>query len=339
MNILLTGVAGFIGMHAAQRLLERGDEVVGIDNLTPYYDVNLKRARLQQLQGYGNFRFIEQDLADLPAVQRALGDWQPQRVLHLAAQPGVRYSIDHPHTYAQANLVVFLNLLELCRNWRVEHLAYASSSSVYGANSQLPFSEDHAVDHPVSLYAATKKANELMAHTYSHLYQLPTSGLRFFTVYGPWGRPDMAPFKFARAILRGETIDIYNFGQQMRDFTYVDDIVESTLRVLDKPATPDAAFDRAHPRSSTSFAPYRVFNIGNSDPVQLMDFVRTIEQAVGREADKRMLPAQPGDVEATYADTSALRDWVGFQPATPLATGVARFVAWYRSYYGEAGAA
>ncbi|MCX7251932.1 MAG: NAD-dependent epimerase [Burkholderiales bacterium] len=335
MKILLTGAAGFIGMHAALRLLQRGDEVVGIDNITPYYEVSLKRARLAQLAAYPNFRFIEQDLADLAGVQAALGDWKPQRVLHLAAQPGVRYSIDHPHTYAQANLVAFLNVLELCRHWQVEHLAYASSSSVYGANAKLPFSEDHSVDHPVSLYAATKKANELMAHTYSHLYQLPTSGLRFFTVYGPWGRPDMAPFKFVKAITEGQGIDIYNYGRQMRDFTYVDDIVESTLRVLDKPATPDADFDRQQPRSSTSFAPYRVFNIGNADPVQLMDFVGTIEQAVGHEADKRMLPAQPGDVEATFADTSALRDWIGFQPATPLKEGVARFVDWYRGYYGH----
>ncbi len=335
MKILLTGAAGFIGMHAARRLLQRGDEVVGIDNITPYYEVSLKRARLAELAAYPNFRFIEQDLADRAGVQAALGSWKPQRVLHLAAQPGVRYSIDHPHTYAQANLVAFLNMLELCRHWRVEHLAYASSSSVYGANAKLPFSEDHSVDHPVSLYAATKKANELMAHTYSHLYQLPTSGLRFFTVYGPWGRPDMAPFKFVKAITEGQTIDIYNYGRQMRDFTYVDDIVESTLRVLDQPATPDAEFDRQYPRSSTSFAPYRVFNIGNADPVQLMDFVSTIEQAVGREADKRMLPAQPGDVEATFADTGALRDWVGFQPATPLKDGVAHFVDWYRGYYGQ----
>jgi UDP-glucuronate 4-epimerase len=333
MKILLTGCAGFIGMHAALRLLERGDEVWGIDNLTPYYDPALKQARLRQLQSYANFHFIQKDLADLAAVQAALLGWKPDRVLHLAAQPGVRYSIDHPHTYAQANLVAFLNVLELCRHWQVEHLVYASSSSVYGANAKLPFSENDAVDHPVSLYAATKKANELMAHTYSHLYQLPTTGLRFFTVYGPWGRPDMAPFKFVQAILQRQTIDIYNHGQQMRDFTYVDDIVESTLRVLDKPATAEPAFDRLQPDSASSFAPYRVFNIGNANPVPLMDFVATIEQAVGYEADKRMLPAQPGDVEATFADTQRLSAWIGFQPATPLALGMQRFVAWYRHYH------
>lgn len=334
MKILLTGCAGFIGMHAALRLLERGDEVWGLDSVTPYYDPNLKRARLQQLQGYPNFHFVEADLANLQAVQTALAGWRPQRVLHLAAQPGVRYSIEHPHTYAQANLVAFLNVLELCRHWQVEHLAYASSSSVYGANAKLPFHENDAVDHPVSLYAATKKANELMAHTYSHLYQLPTTGLRFFTVYGPWGRPDMAPFKFVQAILRGQTIDIYNHGQQMRDFTYVDDIVESTLRVLDKPATPDPAFDRLHPQSASSFAPYRVFNIGNAQPVPLMDFVATIEQAVGCATDKRLLPAQPGDVAATFADTERLSAWIGFQPTTPLAVGIGHFVAWYKKYHG-----
>lgn len=333
MKVLLTGCAGFIGMHAAHHLLARGDEVVGIDNYTPYYDVSLKQARMNTLMGQPNFRFIEADLVDRHAVEQALGSWRPERILHLAAQPGVRYSIDHPHVYAQSNLVAFLNILEWARHWQVEHLAYASSSSVYGGNVRLPFKESDAVDHPVSLYAATKRANELMAHTYSHLYNLPTTGLRFFTVYGPWGRPDMAPFKFVQAMLKGEPIDIYNHGQQMRDFTYVDDIVESTVRVLDRAPVARQLAEGKEPGCAESWAPYQVFNIGNADPVQLMDFVSTLEQAVGREARKVMKPAQPGDVTATFADTSALQAWVGFAPSTPLSVGAARFVQWYRQYY------
>ena len=335
MKILVTGAAGFIGMTTSLRLLARGDEVVGLDNLNDYYEVSLKENRLKRLTALPGFRFVKLDVGDRAGMEKLFAEEKFDKVIHLAAQAGVRYSIQNPHAYVDSNLVGFINVLEGCRHNQVQHLVYASSSSVYGGNTKMPFSEHDSVDHPVSLYAATKKANELMAHTYSHLYQLPTSGLRFFTVYGPWGRPDMAPFKFVKAISEGRTIDIYNHGRQMRDFTYVDDIVESTIRVLDKPATPDADFDRLQPRSSTSFAPYRVFNIGNADPVQLMDFVSTIEQAVGREADKRMLPAQPGDVEATFADTRALRDWVGFQPATPLKDGVARFVDWYRGYYGQ----
>jgi len=333
MKVFLTGCAGFIGMHAAQRLLARGDEVVGIDNFTPYYDVTLKQARMQQLLGQPNFRFIEEDLVNMTAIESQLGTWRPDVILHLAAQPGVRYSIDHPHVYAQSNLVAFLNILEWSRHWQVKHLAYASSSSVYGGNEKLPFKESDPVDHPVSLYAATKRANELMAHTYSHLYGTPTTGLRFFTVYGPWGRPDMAPFKFADAILKGLPIEIYNHGQQMRDFTYVDDIVESALRVLDCPPVPQTFAKGLEPGCAESWAPYRVLNIGNSDPVQLMDFVHTIEQAVGVQATKIMKPAQPGDVTATFADTTQLEACIGFTPATPLSTGMARFVAWYRDYY------
>ncbi len=333
MKVLLTGCAGFIGMHAAQRLLARGDEVIGIDNFNAYYDVNLKRSRADLLTQQPNFRLIEADLVNVAQIEAALGDWRPDAILHLAAQPGVRYSIDHPHVYAQANLVGFLNILERARHWQVKHLTYASSSSVYGGNQKLPFKESDPVDHPVSLYAATKRANELMAHTYSHLYNLPTTGLRFFTVYGPWGRPDMAPFKFVASILKGHPIDIYNHGQQMRDFTYVDDIVESTLRALDRPAVPQAIADNQEPPGHQSWAPYRVFNIGNSDPVQLMDFVQTIERALGIEAQKVMKPAQPGDVTATFADTSELQSWVGFTPSTPLQTGVEKFVQWYKSYY------
>lgn len=332
MKILLTGCAGFIGMHAAKRLLNRGDEVIGIDNFTPYYDITLKHQRLNQIKSHPNFRFVEADLVEIATVEAALKDWRPDAILHLAAQPGVRYSIDHPHVYAQSNLVAFLNVLEWARHWQVKHLAYASSSSVYGANSKLPFAESDPVDHPISLYAATKRANELMAHTYSHLYAIPTTGLRFFTVYGPWGRPDMAPFKFVDAILNGRPIEIYNHGKQMRDFTYVDDIVESVVRCLDRP--PAASTSHNEPlHCDKSWAPYRVFNIGNSDPVQLMDFVQSIETAVGIEAVKVMQPAQPGDVSATFADTTALQEWIGFVPATPLSKGMAEFVNWYKNYY------
>ena len=333
MKVLLTGCAGFIGMHAGLQLLARGNEVIGIDNFTPYYDVNLKRARVSQLIQHANFRLVEANLVDQAAVESALGSWRPDVILHLAAQPGVRYSIDHPHVYAQSNLVAFLNILEWSRNWQVQHLVYASSSSVYGGNQKLPFQESDPVNHPVSLYAATKRANELMAHTYSHLYGLPTTGLRFFTVYGPWGRPDMAPFKFVDAILKGEPIDIYNHGQQMRDFTFVDDIVESTLRVLNKPPAPQTMSSGQEPPCHTSWAPYRVFNIGNADPVQLMLFVQTLEEALGIRANKLMKPAQPGDVTATFADTSELQSWVGFTPSTPLQVGAQRFIEWFKHYY------
>ena len=333
MKVLITGCAGFIGMHATQRLIARGNDVVGIDNFTPYYEVALKHARMAQLLGAPNFRFIEEDLVNASAVEAALGKWRPDAILHLAAQPGVRYSIDYPHVYAQSNLVAFLNILEWARHWQVKHLTYASSSSVYGGNKKLPFKESDPVNHPVSLYAATKRANELMAHTYSHLYGTPTTGLRFFTVYGPWGRPDMAPFKFVDAILKGQPIEIYNHGQQMRDFTYVDDIVESTLRVLDRPPVAQTFAQGQEPSGSESWGPYRVFNIGNSDPVPLMDFVQTLEAAVGVEAHKIMKPAQPGDVTATFADTTELQAWIGFSPSTPLSTGAVKFVDWYKNYY------
>jgi UDP-glucuronate 4-epimerase len=330
MKILLTGCAGFIGMHAGLKLLARGDEVIGVDNFNSYYDVALKHSRANQLTRLPNFRLIQADLVDSSSIESALGNWRPDAILHLAAQPGVRYSIDHPHVYAQSNLVGFLNILEWARHWQVKHLTYASSSSVYGGNQRLPFKESDPVDHPVSLYAATKRANELMAHTYSHLYNLPTTGLRFFTVYGPWGRPDMAPFKFVDAILKGQPIEIYNYGEQMRDFTYVDDIVESTLRALDRPPLPQV---NQEPSPHQSWAPYRIFNIGNSDPVQLMHFVQTLEQALGVEVQKIMKPAQPGDVTATFADTSELQSWVGFSPSTPLMGGVEKFIQWYKSYY------
>ncbi|MBX3608549.1 MAG: NAD-dependent epimerase [Hydrogenophaga sp.] len=324
MHILLTGAAGFIGMHTAQRLLARGDTVTGIDNLNTYYDPALKQARLDALQGAPGFRFERLDVADRSGME-ALFSRQPfDAVVHLAAQAGVRYSITHPHAYLESNLTGFGHVLEGCRAQGVKHLVYASSSSVYGGNTKMPFEESDPVDHPVSLYAATKKANELMAHTYSHLYRLPATGLRFFTVYGPWGRPDMAYFSFTKAVLEGRTIDVFNHGDMKRDFTYIDDIVEGVVRVLDKPATP----------STPEGAPHRVFNIGNHDPVQLMDFIACIEKATGREATKRLLPMQPGDVPATYASTRALHDWVGFAPATPLAEGIDRFVAWYRAYYG-----
>lgn len=333
MKILLTGAAGFIGMHTALRLLARGDEVVGVDNLNDYYDVNLKQARLTQLSRYPNFRFVEMDVADTGAVAALFAKEAFQRVIHLAAQAGVRYSLVNPHAYVQSNLVGFANMLEGSRHHQVEHLVYASSSSIYGGNAKQPFSEHDSVDHPVSLYAATKKSNELMAHTYSHLFGLPTTGLRFFTVYGPWGRPDMSPMLFASAILEGRAIDVFNHGNMMRDFTYIDDIVEGIVRVLDKPAVANTAYDPVNPDPASSTAPYRVFNIGNNQPVKLMDYIEAIEQAIGIAAVKNFLPMQPGDVPATFADTAELDAWVGFKPATPLATGVARFVEWYRDYY------
>ena len=330
---LVTGVAGFIGMHTCLRLLTRGDRVIGLDNLNNYYDVSLKIARLACLQSHKNFSFHQLDVADREAMHALFVQVQPQRVIHLAAQAGVRYSLTNPHAYIDSNLQGFTNILEGCRHNGVQHLVYASSSSVYGGNTALPFSEHHNVDHPISLYAATKKANELMAHTYSHLFDLPTTGLRFFTVYGPWGRPDMALFLFTKAILAGQPIDVFNHGKMVRDFTFVDDIVEGMIRVADKPATPNPAFDSVNPDQGTSNVPYRVFNIGNNQPTPLMDYIRALESALGITAKKNYLPMQPGDVPATAANTDELNAWVGFKPNTTVQQGVARFVEWYRNYY------
>lgn len=333
MKILLTGAAGFIGMHTSLRLLARGDQVVGVDNLNDYYDVSLKEARLARLAPHKNFRFHKLSVEDREGMARVFREEKPDRVIHLAAQAGVRYSLTNPHAYIDANLQGFINILEGCRHNEVQHLAYASSSSVYGGNTALPFSEHHNIDHPVSLYAASKKANELMAHTYSHLFRLPTTGLRFFTVYGPWGRPDMALFLFTKAMLEGKPIDVFNNGQMTRDFTYIDDIVEGVIRVTDKVATPADDFDPKSPDPATSNAPYRVFNIGNSQPTPLMDYIGALEKASGIEAKKNFLPMQPGDVPATSADTSELDKWVGFKPNTPVEVGVARFFAWYKEHY------
>jgi UDP-glucuronate 4-epimerase len=333
MRILVTGTAGFIGSALAERLLARGDEVYGIDNHNDYYDPSLKEARLARLSSHPNYTHLRADLADSDAVNRAFGDFQPQRVVNLAAQAGVRYSLKNPQAYVQSNLVGFVNVLEACRHGKVEHLVYASSSSVYGANRKLPFAIEDAVDHPVSLYAASKKANELMAHTYSHLYNLPTTGLRFFTVYGPWGRPDMSPMLFADRISRGEPIDVFNYGNHSRDFTFVDDIVEGVTRTLDHVALADPAYDALRPSPGTSSAPYRVYNIGNDQPVQLLRFIELMEQHLGRTVEKRLLPMQPGDVPDTWADVSALRRDVGYAPNTSIEEGVARFVAWYKEYF------
>jgi UDP-glucuronate 4-epimerase len=332
MKILVTGAAGFIGMHTSLVLAARGDEIVGLDNLNDYYDPQIKRDRLAQLAAYPNFRFIQADIADRDGLARIFADEQFDRVVHLAAQAGVRYSLQNPHAYADSNLLGFVNILEGCRHNRVAHLVYASSSSVYGGNEKTPFSEQDAVDHPVSLYAATKKANELMAHTYSHLYGLPTTGLRFFTVYGPWGRPDMAPWLFTSAILEGRPIKVFNHGKMLRDFTYIDDIVEGVVRTLDRPAEPDADYDGAHPNPASSHAPYRVFNIGNQDPVPLMDFIAAIEAATGKIAEKDFQPMQPGDVPVTSADISLLKAWTGFSSHTTIRVGVEAFVRWYRDY-------
>ena len=333
MTILVTGAAGFIGMHLSRRLLARGDAVVGLDNLNAYYDPQLKRDRLALLENEPSFKFVQADIADRDAMAKLFAHGSFRSVVNLAAQAGVRYSLVNPHAYVDANVVGFMNVLEGCRHHGVGHLVYASSSSVYGGNEAMPFSEHEGVDHPISLYAATKKANELMAHTYSHLYGLPTTGLRFFTVYGPWGRPDMALFLFAKAILEGRPIELFNEGRMQRDFTYIDDIVEGVVRVLDKPATPDPAFDKASPDPAVSWAPFRVFNIGNQGPVHLAEFVSAIEAALDRTAQKELRPMQPGDVPATYADVSELTRWTGFKPGTPVADGVARFVEWYRNYY------
>jgi UDP-glucuronate 4-epimerase len=323
-TILVTGSAGFIGFHVCLRLLSQGNVVVGIDNLNDYYDVELKESRLKLLMLHANFRFRKLDVSDRSAMADLFSQEVPARVIHLAGQAGVRYSLQNPHAYVDSNLTGFVNILEGCRHGSVEHLVYASSSSVYGGNAKLPFAEGDSVDHPISLYAATKKANELMAHTYSHLFNVPTTGLRFFTVYGPWGRPDMALFLFTKAILEGRAIDVFNQGKMVRDFTFIDDIVEGVLRVLDKPAPPV---------SGAGEPPYRVFNIGNNQPTQLMSYIEALEKALGRVAVKNYLPMQPGDVPATFADTDALNQWVGFKPDTSVELGVQRFVDWYRNYY------
>ena len=333
MKILVTGAAGFIGMHVVQRLAARGDRVVGIDNLNAYYDPSLKHARLAQLAPLPAFRFEPLDIVDGPVLHALFATEKFDGVVHLAAQAGVRYSIENPQAYGESNLAGFLNVLEACRHHPIGHLVYASSSSVYGGNAKMPFSERDSVDHPVSLYAATKKANELMAHTYSHLYGIPTTGLRFFTVYGPWGRPDMAYFSFTRDMLAGTPISVFNEGRMMRDFTYIDDIVDGVVAVLDKPASPDPAFDPLAPNPATSRAPYRVFNIGNQDPVALGEFIETLERALGVAAVKVFKPMQPGDVVATHADVSALAAWTGVSPKTPLAEGIGRFVEWFKRYY------
>ena len=332
-KILVTGAAGFIGYHLCERLLQEGHEVVGLDNLNDYYDVSLKQARLARLEGRRGFRFVRLDLADREGMAELFARERFKRVVNLAAQAGVRYSLTNPHAYIDSNLVGFINILEGCRHQQVEHLAYASSSSVYGANTRMPFSIHDNVDHPVSLYAASKKANELMAHTYSHLYGLPTTGLRFFTVYGPWGRPDMALFLFTKAILEGRSIDVFNHGRMQRDFTFIDDIVEGVTRVTFRTAAPNPAWHGDAPDPGTSAAPYRLYNIGNNNPVALLDMIATLEKELGREAEKNLLPIQPGDVPATYADVDDLMRDTGFKPATPLAEGIRKFVGWYRDYY------
>ncbi|WP_338518232.1 NAD-dependent epimerase [Alteromonas gracilis] len=336
MKILVTGAAGFIGAAVSQYLINRGDEVVGIDNINDYYDVNLKHARLAQLsssKASSLFSFIQMGVEDREKMSDLFATHKFDRVVHLAAQAGVRYSLENPSAYIDSNIVGFGNILEGCRHNNVQHLVYASSSSVYGANETMPFSEQHNVDHQVSLYAASKKANELMAHTYSHLYNLPTTGLRFFTVYGPWGRPDMALFKFTKAILEGKTIDVYNYGDHRRDFTYIDDIVEGVIRSLDNVAKPNEEWDGSNPDPSTSKAPYKVYNIGAQTPVHLLKFIETLEDALGIEAKKNLLPMQPGDVPDTYADVSALVNDTGYQPSTDVTTGIKAFVEWYRGFY------
>jgi UDP-glucuronate 4-epimerase len=333
LKILVTGSAGFIGFHLAQRLLDRGDNVIGVDNLNDYYDVNLKQARLARLTGKAGFTEVRQDIADRELIAALFEEHKPDRVVHLAAQAGVRYSIENPQAYVDANLVGFMNILEGCRRNDVQHLVYASSSSVYGANEAMPFSVHDNVDHPLSLYAASKKANELMAHTYSHLYNLPTTGLRFFTVYGPWGRPDMAPFIFTRKILAGEPIDVFNHGHHKRDFTYIDDIVEGVVRTLDQIAQPNPQWSGAQPDPSTSRGPYRIYNIGSNNPVELARFIETIEHCTGKKAEKNLLPMQPGDVVATYANVDGLINDVGYKPETRLEQGIEQFVQWYRDFY------
>lgn len=333
MKILVTGAAGFIGFHLSKRFLARGDEVVGVDNLNDYYDVNIKLNRLKMNEGSEKFTFIKMDIADRDAMEKLFAEHSFDRVVNLAAQAGVRYSIENPRAYIDSNIVGFTNILEACRHNKVAHLSYASSSSVYGANTKQPFSEHDNIDHPLSLYAASKKANELMAHTYSNLYNLPTTGLRFFTVYGPWGRPDMALFKFTKGILEDTPIDIYNNGDMIRDFTYIDDIVEGVVRVTDKIPEPNPDWSGDAPDPATSFAPYRVYNIGNNSPVKLMEFVEAIEDAIGKKAIKNLMPMQAGDVAATRADTAALSADTGFKPDTSVKDGINRFVTWYREYF------
>ncbi len=334
MKVLVTGAAGFIGAALCIRLIERGDEVIGLDNLNDYYEVSLKEARLARFSNHPGFRFLRVDISDRGAMEGVFATHKPERVAHLAAQAGVRYSLTHPHAYVNANLVGFMNILEGCRHTGIEHLVYASTSSVYGANTRMPFSVHDNVDHPVSLYAATKKANELMAHTYSHLYGLPVTGLRFFTVYGPWGRPDMALFSFTRDILAGRPIEVFNYGNHLRDFTYIDDIVEGVVRVIDTVARSNPAWSGDAPDPGTSRAPYRLYNIGNNNPVHLLRFIEVLERCLCRIAEKKLLPLQPGDVPDTYADVRDLVDEIAYRPATPVEVGVQRFVDWYRDYYG-----
>ena len=338
MRILVTGVAGFIGMHVAKRLLADGHEVIGLDNLNDYYDVSLKQARLAHIGSPNQFHFVKLNLCDHAGIKRLFAERHPEIVINLAAQAGVRYSLENPHSYIESNLVGFTNILEACRHFEVEHLVYASSSSVYGLNEEMPFHEGQNVDHPITLYGATKKANELLAHSYSHLFSLPTTGLRFFTVYGPWGRPDMAPMLFADAILNHQPIKVFNHGQMKRDFTYIDDIVEGVVRTAMKPATPNTDFDAKALDSASSKAPFRVFNIGNGQPVGLMDFINALEEALDQTVEKEFMEMQPGDVTETFADTKRLRDWVGYQPKTDIHTGVSAFVDWYlANHYHEAG--
>lgn len=333
MKIMVTGAAGFIGSALSKRLLDRGDEVIGIDNMNDYYDVSLKQARLDPLNQHENFTDVRLNIEDQSGMEQTFAKYRPQRVVNLAAQAGVRYSLINPHAYVSSNIMGFTNILEGCRHNEVEHLVYASSSSVYGSNTHMPFSVQDNVDHPVSLYAASKKANELMAHTYSHLYGLPTAGLRFFTVYGPWGRPDMALFIFTKKILAGEPIDVFNFGHHRRDFTYIDDIVEGVIRTLDRVAEPDLNWSGDEPNSSTSKAPYRLYNIGSNNPVELLRYIEILEGCLGKTAEKNLLPLQPGDVPDTYADVNALVEDVGYKPATAVEDGIRNFVAWYREYY------
>ena len=333
MKVLVTGVAGFIGMHVSLRLISDGHHVAGVDNLNSYYDVKLKKARLRNIGGSSQFVFKKFDLADRGSVNTFFDEFQPDVVINLAAQAGVRYSIENPHTYIDSNIVGFTNILEACRRAQVEHLVYASSSSVYGLNQNMPFHEGQNVDHPLALYGATKKANELLAHSYSHLFGLPTTGLRFFTVYGPWGRPDMALFKFTDAILNGKPIEVYNHGEMVRDFTYIDDVVEGVVRLVNKPATTSKGFDAFSPDAGLSEAPWRIFNIGNGQPIPLMNYISALEQALGIEAEKNFLEMQPGDVPMTSADTLRLWQWVGFRPNTSVEDGVKKFVDWYRTFY------
>jgi UDP-glucuronate 4-epimerase len=335
MKYLITGAAGFIGFHLSKRLLEQGNSVVGIDNLNEYYDVNLKKARLNELKGNPEFTFYKLDLVDRKGIEKLFSENRFDSVVNLAAQAGVRYSLTNPHAYIDSNIVGFLNMLEGCRNNGIKHLVFASSSSVYGANTKMPFSVHHNVDHPLSLYAATKKSNELMAHTYSSLYKLPCTGLRFFTVYGPLGRPDMALFLFTRAILENRPIDVFNQGKMKRDFTYIDDIVEGVIRVTDKIPAPDTGWNSDNPDSATSYAPYRIYNIGNNNPIELMKFIEVLEDCLGKKAEKNLLPMQPGDVPESYADVDDLVNDVGFKPSTPIEKGIKKFVEWYLDYYSK----